>query len=218
MKHVHLIIIASLAFINLAVTCFAADENFDSEKMMSELEKQLELSNEQMSKLKPAIDAKSKELKKSMHDAIDQGFVELEELAEKLDTVSKEAEQKVKEFLNSEEMARLKEYLNRVDEQAIREVKEKLIAELTAVLDLTQEQVLKLKPILEDSLTQISQLLNKLASEGSSSWEKFKQQYEELVRELRDKLEGTLNQEQMDRFEKYNEEKEEKIRTELFMA
>ena len=199
-----------------AANAFAADEEFDSDKMMSELESQLQLNSEKLSKLKPAIDSKSAELKKSIHDAVDKGCLHLDELTERLDAVSKEAEQKVKEFLDSEELARLKDYMNKIDEEAIKDVKDQLVQELTAYLDLTQEQIMKLKPILEDSITQLSEMLDMLAKEGSKGWEEFKRQYEEFSKELREKLQGTLDDEQMQKLDKYNEEKKEKIHTALF--
>lgn len=216
MNFVRILILSFLVCLLPFSIASGAEEEFDSDKMMSELESQLKLSSEELSKLKPMIDAKSKELKESMHGAIDNGFVQLDELTKSLDAVSKDAQQKVEDFLNSEEMKKLKDYLSKIDEDAVREVKDKLIAELTAVLELTEEQVIKLKPILEDSLTQLSEILGELTKEGSRSWEEFKRQYELLGKELKEKLQGTLDKEQMKRLDKYHEEKKEKIKTTLF--
>ncbi|NOQ46958.1 MAG: hypothetical protein GQ559_09865 [Desulfobulbaceae bacterium] len=196
----------------------AADEEFDSEEILSNLESQLELSSEKLSRLKPVIDAKSAELKKSMHETVDKGFMQLEELNSKLDAASRDAEKKVSEFLNSEEIEKLKDYLSKIDEDAIREMKEKLDAELSAVLELTEEQAAKLKPLFEDSLTQLSEMLERLAKEGSKNWEEFRGQYENLSKELREKLQDTLDSEQMKRLDRYNEEKKEKIQVALFSA
>lgn len=218
MQCIRLFFIVFIVWSVSASVVLAADEEFDSEEILSNLESQLELSREKLSRLKPVIDAKSAELKKSIHETVDKGFMQLEELNSKLDAASRDAEKKVSEFLNSEEIEKLKDYLSKIDEDAIREMKEKLDAELSAVLELTEEQAAKLKPIFEDSLTQLSEMLDRLAKEGSKSWEEFRLQYENLSKELREKLQDTLDSEQIKRLDKYNEEKKEKIQRVLFSA
>lgn len=192
------------------------DKKFDSRKMMSELESQLKITDEELSRLEPTIDEKSSELKKSIHETVNKGFIHLDELKEQLNNVSRKAAEKVGEFLQSEEMEKVKNYLRKIDEQAIKEAKDRLEEELTNVLELTEEQMAELKPLLDESLIQLSALLNQLAKEGRNGWEEFKHQYELLVKELRDKLQETLDSDQLDRYDKYNEEKKEKIRTDLF--
>ena len=192
------------------------DKKFDSRKMMSELESQLKITDEELSRLEPTIDEKSSELKKSIHETVNKGFIHLDELKEQLNNVSRKAAEKVGEFLQSEEMEKVKNYLRKIDEQAIKEAKDRLEEELTNVLELTEEQMAELKPLLDESLIHLSALLNQLAKEGRNGWEEFKHQYELLVKELRDKLQETLDSDQLDRYDKYNEEKKEKIRTDLF--
>lgn len=208
------VFIATLLF---AAHGFTAEEQFDSEKMLSELESQLELNSEKLSKLKPTIDTKSEEMKKSIHEMVDKGFVQLEEMTVELDKMSKETEAKVRSFLNSEEVKKLKDYLNKLDKEAINEAKNKLVAELSEVLELTEQQLNKLKPILEDSMEQLSKMIEKLAKEGSRNWDEFKRQYEEISNELKDQMQETLDSSQMKKLEKYNEEKRDKIREFLFV-
>jgi hypothetical protein len=190
---------------------FAADKEFDSEQILSDLEKQLELSNEQLSSLKPAIDAKGVELKKSIHESVDKGFIQLDKLSQKLENISRDVEKKAGEILNSEEMNKLKNYLSKIDKKAVSEMKDKAVADLSDVLELTEEQLVKLKPVIEDGFTQMEKMFDDLAKEGNKSWEGFKEQYEELREELQGKMQDTLDDEQMKRLEKYNEEKKVKL-------
>ena len=113
-------------------------------------------------------------------------------------------------------MNQLKDYLSKIDKKAIDEMKDKAIANLSAVLELTEEQMVKLKPVLEDSFAQLGKIFNDLAKEGSRNWEGFKKQYEALSGELQEKLQDTLDREQMKRLEKYNEEQKEKIQKALY--
>jgi hypothetical protein len=190
---------------------FAADKEFDSEQILSDLEKQLELSSEQLSSLKPAIDAKGVELKKSIHESVDKGFIQLDKLSQKLENISRDVEKKAGEILNSEEMNKLKNYLSKIDKKAVSEMKDKAVADLSDVLELTEEQLVKLKPVIEDGFTQMEKMFDDLAKEGNKSWEGFKEQYEELREELQGKMQDTLDDEQMKRLEKYNEEKKVKL-------
>ena len=76
---------------------FRGVEEFDADKMLSELEQQLQLSSDKLSKLKPALDAKSAELKKSISASVENGFMELDALSGQLDTATREAEAKLKD-------------------------------------------------------------------------------------------------------------------------
>lgn len=200
-----------------ATTCMASEEKFDSEEMLSEIEKQLHLSQEKLDKLKPAIDRKSAELKETIHEAVDQGFVQLDEATKNLDKISKDAEKKVQDFLTGEEMQQLKDYLNKVDEDAIREAKEQLVDKMTKLLELSEEQIASLKPIFEDGVQQLGEMLNDLAKEGSASLEKFKQEYETLSKEMHQRLEEQLNSDQLKKLEDYNMERKDKIQQNLFI-
>lgn len=205
-------------FLSMSLTTYSGtNDDFNSEKMLSDLEKQLKLSREKLEKLKPALDAKSAELKQSMHDSIDKGFVELEQLSEKLDAVSKDAEKKVREVLTSEEMQQLQDYLSKIDKDAINRVKETLIAEFSAILKLSEEQAVKLKPIIEDSFNQLAGIMDRFAREGMKSLEDFKTQYDQLTKELNKKLKDTLDRDQMESLEKHSEELKVKIQDTVFI-
>lgn len=204
-------IIASVIFLISSVGFAAEDETFNKEKMISDLNDKIELSKEQWEKLKPVLGEKSDELKKSINEYVDKGYIQMEEMSRKLKGVSEDTEKKLESFLNSEEMQKLKNYLNELDEEAIKEAKDRLVAELSEILVLTEEQVDKLKPVLEDSMSQMSEMIEELADRGSSGWVEFKKQYQFLTEELKKKLEETLDKRQMERFEEYKQEKRDKI-------
>jgi hypothetical protein len=64
-------------------------EDIDSEKSLSDFESQLELSSE---KLKPVMEAKSRDLKQSYSESAESGFMQIEELSARLGDTSKEAD------------------------------------------------------------------------------------------------------------------------------
>ena len=175
---------AVLATVLCTSSVFAADREFDADKMLSELEQQLALSSDKLSSLKPAIDAKSAELKKSINATVEQGFMEFGALTQQLDAASKEAETRLEAALSSDEVKQVKEYLSGIDRDAIASIRDQLVAELEKFLKLTENQVAKLKPMLEDAFNQLGAMLDNLAQEGTRSLEKFQMETAFLAKTL----------------------------------
>jgi len=207
---------AALAMVLCTGPAFAADQEFDAEKMLSELEQQLELSSDALAKLKPAIAAKSAELKTSINQSLEQGFMELSALSQQLDAASIEAQTKLQEALSSDDMKQLKEYLSKIDGDAVTSIRDQLVAELEKFLQLTEGQVAKLKPVLEDAFNQLGEMLDRLAQQGTLSLETFKKEYEGLNLELKQKLAETLDGEQLKSLEMHRDELKESINKALF--
>lgn len=196
----------------------AEPEEFNSEKIISEIEKKMDLSREKWEQLKPVIEKKSKEMSEGLKESVDKGYAELEKMTKKFDSMSKDAEQKVKDILSSEEAMKLREQLAKVDKEAIDNAKKKMIADLNELLALTEEQAQKLQPVLEDSFNQLADKIQELAKEGSKDWTEFKQDFEKMTRDLYDKVRETLDDEQLEKLEKYNEDQKEDIKKALFTA
>lgn len=194
----------------------AESEEFNSEKIISEVEKQLDLSREKWEQLKPVIEEKSKDMAEGLKESVDKGYAELDKLTKKFDSMSMEAEQKVKDILTSEEAMKLREELAKIDKEAIDQAKNKMIAELNELLALTEEQAQKLKPVLEDSFNQLADKIQEVAKEGAQDWNEFRKDLEKLTKDLYDKVQETLNDEQMEKLEKYNEDQKEDIKKTLF--
>ena len=194
----------------------AEPEEFNSEKIISEIEKKMDLSREKWEQLKPVIEEKSKEMSEGLKESVDKGYAELEKMTKKFDSMSKDAEQKVKDILSSEEAMKLREQLAKVDKEAIDNAKKKMIADLNELLALTEEQAQKLQPVLEDSFNQLADKIQELAKEGSKDWTDFKQDFEKMTRDLYDKVRETLDDEQLEKLEKYNEDQKEDIKKALF--
>ncbi|NNK56288.1 MAG: hypothetical protein HKP44_03125 [Desulfofustis sp.] len=206
-----------LASTVLTTDLMAADiEELNSEKIISEMEKQLDLSREKWEQLKPVIEEKSKEMAEGIKESVEKGYAGLDQLTQKFDSMSKETEQKVKDVLSSEEAMRLRQELAKIDKEAIDQAKVKMIAKLNELLALTEEQAQKLKPVLEDSINQVAEKMQEVAQEGAQDWNEFKQELEKLTRDLYDKVQETLDDEQMEKLEKYNEDQKEDIKKALF--
>lgn len=226
MKTLHSVRQGSAAiFLVLIFVCFHSsasgentEESLNADKMISELEKQMDLSREKWEELKPVLEEKSKALSESLKESIEEGVIELNKMAEKLDQMSKDAEQKVKDILTSEEARKFREELSRIDRQALEQAKEKMITDLHDVLELTENQIEELKPVFEESFDTLSQMIQGLAAEGTANWQKFKEDFEAVTKELFEKVQETLDDDQMKKLEEYKKKEKEEIEHVLFRA
>lgn len=207
-------------FVSLITVSIANAEtrDFDTDKMMSELEKQLELSKDKLDKLRPVLEEKSRELEKSVEESIEKGYLEMEALSQRLKETTEKAEKQLESALNSEEVQKLHDYLDSLDEIAIEDIGRKLADALAGLLRLTEDQISKTKPILEDGFKELAELLDQLTKEGERNMEAFKNQYEGLSDELMQKLQDSLNDGQFEKLEEHREELREKIREDLFIT
>ncbi len=117
------------------------------------------------------------------------------------------AQQKFDQILSSEEYTKLKNYVANIDKQTIANAKEKMSQEISSVLQLTEEQAQKLKPVMQDSMNQLGEMLTELKKSGLSAFGEYREKFEQFSSDLRSKLESTLNQNQLERFDQYRNEK-----------
>ncbi|WP_163339313.1 hypothetical protein [Desulfopila sp. IMCC35008] len=205
-----------MTLITPAYTSFATgDETLNSEELMKELEETVKLNSEKMAKLKPEIDATSEKLKTMVHESVDKGFVRMEEFSKRFDEISKETEVKVKEFLTSEEYEKFKGYLTQIDKEALQEAKNQISEDLNELLGLSEEQLNELKPVLEENLNKMAEMLDTFAKEGAKSWAEVASKYDELSEELKEKLKTILDSSQLEKLDKYKQEKRGKLQKEL---
>ena len=198
----------------------ADSKDFDSEKMLSDLEQQLQLSREKYEQMKPeleqALEQKSRELKATINETVEEGFVELESMSKKLNAASVEAKSNLEKALNSEQVQELKAFLTSIDEEAIREAREKLLNELTKQLELTAEQLEKLKPILRDYMVQASELLKQVSKDSTDAFNEYSEKYQLLANDAEARMKDILDSEQMNKLKKQIEDVRNKVNEKVF--
>lgn len=199
-----------------SVSAHAQGDEFDPNKLLSELESQLKLSTEKLSEMKPVIDAKSAELKTVISKSVDKGFVELEKLTTELESGSRRAQEKLQQALSSEEMQQLHDSLKKWDREAIEQTRQELAVEVALLLELTQDQVNRLKPIIADSFKQLGEMLDTLVKQGDKNLEEFGKRFEELSEDLNQKLRDNLSSDQMQTLKMHRDDLNEKIKERLF--
>jgi len=216
MKLVSILCATAVAAILLPLWAQAGEGEFDTEKMLSDLEKKLSVSQEELEKIKPVLERKNRELKGVIDDSVDQGFAEMESMAQELEAASEEAGKQLDKALNSQQVKELKAYFARIDKEALEEIRRELVAEMESFLKLTEKQVAELEPILKEQLEEFSALVSRFAKDSGKAWEEFRQEYGKIAAETLSRLEKALDKGQLDKLEKRMEETREKIHKKIF--
>jgi hypothetical protein len=139
-------------------------------------------------------------------------------MTKKLDAASVEAKHSLEKALNSDEIIQLKSFLASIDEEAIKNAREKLLDELTRQLELTADQIDKLKPIFRDYMTQASELLEQFTKGGKRAFEEYREKYDVLANDAKESSKDILNSDQMKKLEKQLIETRDKIKEKVFTA
>ncbi len=195
-------------------------DELDVDQLMKDLEKQLQISREKYETLKPelksALEAKSKELSSSLDSALDQGLAGLEKMGEQYEAASKASSEKLNEFMESDEVEKYREFLSGLDEEAISEGRDQLVAKFVAILELTADQIDALKPLLSEKLEHLGAILNRYLDENKSDFEQFRAEFEAEVQKNIRQFKEILNPEQFEKYEEQLDSIEETIRNDVF--
>jgi len=215
-RMLHLFLVSVL----LLMPVTSMSDELDVDQLMKDLEKQLQISREKYETLKPefesALEAKSKELSSSLDTALDQGLAGLEKMGEQYEAASKASSEKLNEFMESDEVEKYREFLSGLDEEAIRQGRDQLVAKFIETLQLTADQVEAIKPLLSEKLERIGAILNNYLDENKSDFQQFRAEFEAEVRKNIKQFKEALNPEQFEKYEDQLNLIEETIRNDVF--
>ena len=213
------VVLAALTLL-VSSSTFAAQKEFNIDEMTRQLESELKLKREEYNKLKPelekALEGKKKELEQSIDESISKGIVELDRMSRELDAASKEAQKKLEQALSSDQVKDLQAFLESWDKEAIEAAYENLLAELTKLLEMSKEQIAELAPVIKETLKKQAELLRKFAADAGGKFEQFREEWEALSKELRQKLDKTLDSKQLEKMDKRMDDIKEDLNKSVF--
>lgn len=168
-------------------------KTFIAEKVLGALDRKLELSSEQRDKLKVVIETAVTELNKAIIERAGMGLLDHESLSSELGAIAEAAQDQLKDVLDDEQLEEIKVFFTELAENVVETIREALFKRLSKFLDLTPEQIDKLRPVFREEIEKWSELLSRFVS----TFKDFVNDYESLQKETRQKLEGTLSADQM---------------------
>jgi coenzyme F420-reducing hydrogenase alpha subunit len=198
----------------------AHSKDFDSDKLFKDLEGQLDLASDRMDELEPQLrdvmDSKSKELNSSLEQAMDRSIIEIESMSKDLEKASEEAQKKLEQVLASEEIEKVKSFLAGIDKDAIEEARNSIVDHLTEILELTQDQISAITPVIKKDIEKRSELLKSYMNDLERDFDRFSEELEKLGKESARQFEELLSSDQLKKLEHEMKEIKERIRTEIF--
>ena len=142
--------------------------------------------------------------------------MDIESFKEDLRPIAEEARTALAQVLDSEQMMAFSEFLANLDQEALEAIRSSLVEKLAAALELREDQLPKLKPILRQHIEKLGTLLRDFSQQPDRSPEKFKSDYETLREETRAKVEKVLDEEQLRKLTERQDEARERIQQLLF--
>lgn len=192
-------------------------KRFSSEKLLADVGKQLDLVGQELDGLKPALEKKSEEFTALIDSSVDQGFVQMGEFADQAKAKAKELEAELDGVLSAPQIQELKSFLENMDEGAIESVLDELTNKMAKELDVTKDQLAKLRPALRKEVEGIGKLLDESLKKGAASLSAFEAGSDKLWKELRAEMDGLLSDVQMGKADALRSERTEKM-SKLFEA
>lgn len=209
-RYILVIFVMSVMLVSSSLT-FAEQEKFLPDNLLSDLDKELKLNEEELSNLKPTIEKKSQELRNLIDKKVDEGFLKLDSLSKEVGQKIQDLEKELDTVLSDPQIQKVKEFLANLDEQTIETMFDEIIAKLAKRLEVTSEQLAQFETILRDELNKQGELLSQFLDQGGQAFDEFKQENDKLWGEIGQRLEGILNSDQMQEARKWQQEVEEKI-------
>ena len=132
------------------------------------------------------------------------------------EAASQVSSEKLQALLESEEMIELKEYLAGLDREAIARARDELVAEFARGLELSAAQLNALKPLLEEKLQNLGNILKRYLDQGRSDYEQFRVAFEAERQQNAEAIREILDSQQVQKFEAELDSIRESIRRDVF--
>ena len=173
-RYILVIFVMSVMLVSSSLT-FAEQEKFLPDNLLSDLDKELKLNEEELSNLKPTIEKKSQELRNLIDKKVDEGFLKLDSLSKEVGQKIQDLEKELDTVLSDPQIQKVKEFLANLDEQTIETMFDEIIAKLAKRLEVTSEQLAQFETILRDELNKQGELLSQFLDQGGQAFDEFKQ-------------------------------------------
>ncbi len=122
------------------------------------------------------------------------------------------------DVLDERQVQTLESFLARLDADASEVIRFALIERVAQRLEVTPEQLARLRPLLRENLLAVSALVRRFVNEPRGSFEEFRLAYDDLSQKLRTRLKAELDADQMRLLTTLQEELLGRIREASFAA
>ena len=183
-------------------------ETFIADKVMTAVEPRLDLTAEQRTHLQMVIEMAVGKFNETVMAQAGLGLFDYQLLSRQLGAVAETAEAQLTEFLDSQQMDEIKRYFEELNAEVVEKVREVLFDQISTFLELTPHQIERFRPIFREEMARWSSLLDRFRD----TFKEFRNDFEALQKESRQKLEGVLTEGQLKTLSETQQILREKIR------
>jgi cyanate lyase len=214
-KHVIGVCMGIVLFLT-AFSAIAQDTEFQTGQLVTELKEQLNLTEDQITELRPLMKEHSQKLRDLVEEYRGKGIVGLRSLKEDMQQLRDETKTLLDPILHEEQKETLKTFYDDLREKVHEKVRDRIISGLTTRVNMTAEQAQQVLPILKDHFANQRALVEKYQEQGRKAFRDFRNEHQQLQKETEERLQEILTAEQLQEFKAFQEELKEKIRQEIF--
>ncbi|MCP4259953.1 MAG: hypothetical protein GY774_20930 [Planctomycetes bacterium] len=206
MKTIAVLGISVMTLFLLFSTVMAEDAQFDPDKMIDRFREVAKPTEEELKKLKPKLENQGKELNALLEKYQDKWLETIPMVEKDLEKIGKDFQELSKSLVNEEMLEKLKHFHEEISTDFSETLKEAFFSTIIKRLDLTDEQVSQLRPVISDHLKQTTEIFE-------AYWEDDKKTILDLEKDLKsqrtqlyDRLNKILTPKQMEAWTKYSSE------------
>ncbi len=129
----------------------------------------------------------------------------LELLEKQLGEGSDTPDNKVTRLLASPEAEKLKQIVAEVASGKEGSGETSFSSRLAGAMQLSHEQLKKLRPIIDQGVTELRIAAGEALAEGKTSWQEFRPQYTAVMQKMRSRLQGSVSSGQLQKFDSFLE-------------
>ena len=181
------------------------------ENLMAALKHAIELNPDMEMKITPLVEELSLGLSATIDVWVDQGYIDLAELNTQLAPVLDSFEKGLVQYLDGEQFAIVERRLAEIRGNALEVLRHLAINQIAGYLEITPDQLVRLRPVLHEHFVRISGVIKNLAENPDRSREMLVDSYNVTAEQLRAHLSPILSAEQMSRVDIWLDEVLDKI-------
>jgi len=161
---------------------------------------QFELSSQQLVQIRPVAVELSKMLANTVDLWVEQGFIDYKSLASQLAPAREMLQTRLKEILSGDQAEKVRELFTVLQDNSIEIIHSLAVAVISDKIGLSTAQLRKVRPILQDHMAHLSELIDSFTREGADkSLADFAPAYLQLINQLNSRLSGNISRKQMER-------------------
>jgi hypothetical protein len=215
------LIVVGMVMLLVVVVSIGAQEQemrkeFQPAQLAADLKARLQLTEDQVAQIRPLLKEQMDTLRTVIEDYKEQGMAGPQALKAEMQKFRDDLKAKIVPLLTDDQQQKLQAYFEELREKANKTIQDRFMEKLAERLKLTEEQIKQIAPIMKENAEKRRELVEKFQEQGREALKAFREEHQQMEQETAQRLKDLLNAEQLQEFQKIQDELKEKIRQRIF--